>query len=186
MEIASPEEAELPTEESQIPTPIVIVVTATPEPTPIVIVVTATPEPTVIPTATSTPEPPVPGRADVLHGEGGAYCKRGIRFSLRVLSASEVRRDIIGIVVEVTNLDSRSEDIFRMFDLRDERSRTFDMTGTSEYPQYVDDLRLLRGQGVISNLTNIQPGRTEQVYTAFLVASDSTSFRLAQRRPPCA
>ena len=52
--------------------------------------------------------------------------------------------------------------------------------------RYYDELRPLRASGVISSVTNIQPGRTERVYTVFLVAPDSVSFRVTQRRPPCA
>jgi hypothetical protein len=179
-------------EESLPPTPIIVVATATPQPSPIVIVVTATPEltavtadPSPMPAATSAPEPR-PSRADTVQGQTGTFCKNSTRFSLRVVSTSEVRVDIIGMIVEAANLGNRSEDIFRSFDLRDQRGRSFDMTGSSEYPQYFDDLRPLRAEGVISDTTNIQPGRTEMVYAAFLVAPDSTTFRLVQRRPPCA
>jgi hypothetical protein len=179
-----------PVDEPANPTPIIVVVTATPELTPVVIVVTATaePAPTLDPGAgpTSTPEPRPLSRAEALRGEVGTFCKSSTRISVRVVSASEARRDIIGLIIEARNLGTRSEDIYRMFDLRDEQGRSFDMAGSVEYPQYFDDLRLLRNDGVISQVTNIQPGRTEQVYAAFLVAPDSASFRLVQRRPPCA
>ena len=180
-----------PAAETPTPTPIIIVVTATPEPSPIVIVVTATPEPGAVPETTSATATPVGdgasgSRTDGLVGQNGTFCKSTQRFSLRVVSATEPRADIVAVLIDATNLGSRSEDIFHMIDLRDERGRLFDMAGTSEYPRYYDELRPLRASGVISNVTNIQPGRTERVYAVFLLAPDSASVRLAQHRPPCA
>jgi hypothetical protein len=125
-------------------------------------------------------------RTDSVLGQTGTFCKDNTRLALRVVEAAEARRDVVSLILEATNLGTRSENVFRMVDLRDQRSRNFDMAGSSEYSQYFDDLRQLRDRGVVSHVTDIQPGRTELVYMAFLVAPDSTSFQLAQRRPPCA
>jgi hypothetical protein len=143
-------------------------------------------EPSAEPLATATPDTAVTSRLDGLQGQNGTYCKAGTRFAIRILGASETRADTIALVIEAINLGSHSEDISRMVDLRDDRGRTFDMASASEYQRYYDELRPLRASGVISSVTNIQPGRTERVYTVFLVAPDSASFRVTQRRPPCA
>lgn len=155
--------------------------TADPTATPAPPTATAIP-PTVAPTIEPTPRPP--SRADSVVGQSLTACSLGdIRFRIRVTVANEVEPDIIALIVEATNLGSSSDDVFRSVDLRDQRGRRFDMASTTEWPGYFEALRALRSEGVISDVTNIQPGRSALVLMGFLVAPDSTSFQLVQRYP---
>jgi hypothetical protein len=136
----------------------------------------------------STPESG--GPTALLVGQSVNACSiRGVLLQVRVVSILEptgVTSGSVWLLVEVTNAGSRADDLFRSIELVDQRGRRY-----TESPDGIGDttyfsvLRTLRTQGVVSDVTNIEPGRTGVVLASFLPAPDSQSLRLAAATGRC-
>ncbi len=102
----------------------------------------------------------------------------------------EVDGDFVAVLAIATNQGRRSSNIFGRVALRDDQGRIYDALSSLDFPAYGSVVRQLRSMPVIADLgvdvvsqsSNLQPGRHAFIPLIFQVAPDSAGLHLVSAR----